>query len=302
MVPPRGSKRPREDEQADEPRRTRLKQEDEGVRNGVRQSAGEEGSKGLKVSTSITTATNGSPKTPRTRTKSSTSPVAERHKRIGHFFDLADDTAAQGSPSMSSEARGSRPESTSTAPAPSSTPATSRSRSPKRSRTRTASSTTGYNENLPDVLSHSAVFPPLAGLLLKNYSPYLLDEPVEAEFSPVLSDEFIRFACAVATPAKWSGRPERLSNGGLDVSGLGRFVGSRQPNKAAIVAAAPLHRSRAYQSITQDLMPKFEAMAAVMRWIWDDEEIALPEVAGMVQTAPLPVYILSASVLSIGLS
>lgn len=118
----------------------------------------------------------------------------------------------------------------------------------------------------------------------------------------MLSDEFIRFACAVATPTKWSGRPERLSNGGMDVPGLGRFVGSRQPNKAAIVAAAPLHRSRACRSITSDLMPKFEAMAAVMRWIWDDEEIGLPEVAGMVQTAPLPVYKLSASFLRSDLS
>ncbi|GAA6054206.1 hypothetical protein NBRC10513_006390 [Rhodotorula toruloides] len=287
----RASKRVREDEGADGPRRNRLKEEEEVLRDETGGSNRANGTTHSDAARRAAIATDAPPKTPRARTKSS-SPVTERHKRIGHFFDLPVDETIESTPSTSSEARSRRTETATTTPALPSTSAKSRSRSPRRARTRTTSLSRGFNEDLPEVLSHSAIFPPVAGLVFKHYQPYLVDEPVEADFSALLSDEFVRFACAVAPPEKWSAKPDRLQNSEMALPGLGRFIGMCQPNKAAIVAAAPLHRSRAYRSITSDLLPKFEAMTAVMRWIWENDEIGLPEVAGMVQTAPLPVYIL----------
>lgn len=293
-----GSKRGREDEGADGPCRNRSKQQQEVVRIETGRSTRENGVTQSEAATCSAVATDAPPKTPRARTKSSSSPVAERHKRIGHFFDLPAEETAETAPSRSSDSQSRQAETAQTTPTRPSTPAKSRSRGPRQAQTRTASLSKNFNEDLPDVLSRSAVFPPVAGLFFNHYQPYLVDEPVEADFSSLLSDEFVRFACAVAPPEKWSAKPDRLQDNELAVPGLGRFIGMWQPNKAAIVAAAPLHRSRAYRSITSDLLPKFEAMTVVMQWIWENEEIGLPEVAGMVQTAPLPVYILSALSLS----
>ncbi|BGO93245.1 hypothetical protein NBRC10512_000102 [Rhodotorula toruloides] len=287
-----GSKRGREDEGADGPCRNRSKQQQEVVRIETGRSTRENGVTQSEAATCSAVATDAPPKTPRARTKSSSSPVAERHKRIGHFFDLPAEETAETAPSRSSDSQSRQAETAQTTPTRPSTPAKSRSRGPRQAQTRTASLSKNFNEDLPDVLSRSAVFPPVAGLFFNHYQPYLVDEPVEADFSSLLSDEFVRFACAVAPPEKWSAKPDRLQDNELAVPGLGRFIGMWQPNKAAIVAAAPLHRSRAYRSITSDLLPKFEAMTVVMQWIWENEEIGLPEVAGMVQTAPLPVYIL----------
>ncbi|BGP33693.1 hypothetical protein JCM10296v2_005497 [Rhodotorula toruloides] len=261
----RGSKRVREDEGTDGPRRNRSNLEEEVVRDETGLSAPKNGMSRSEAVTRAAVATDAPPKTPWARTKSSSSPVVERHKRIGHFFDLPVDETFETVPSTSSDSQSRQTETPKTTPALPSTPETSRSRSPRRARTRTTTLAEGFNEDLPDVLSQSAVFPPVAGLVFNHYQPYLIDEPVEADFSALLSDEFVRFTCAVAPREKWSAKPDRLQNSEIAVPGLGRFIGMWQPNKAAIVAAAPLHRSRAYRSITSDWMPKFEAMSAVMR-------------------------------------
>ena len=147
---------------------------------------------------------------------------------------------------------------------------------------------------LPDEFSPGALKPKLSGLRFDYYKPYLLDEPVAPAWSSTFCEAFIAFAMSVAPPPLWSGRPERLRVDD-DSPGILRDIRSREPDAEAFRRRAPLNRSRAAERAAPDLMAKLVAMLDVMRWIWDDDSLELEHVAGMILTAPLAVFMISAS-------
>lgn len=140
-------------------------------------------------------------------------------------------------------------------------------------------------------LSDNALFPSLRGLTFESYKPFLLDEPIEPSFAASYWESYARFLGVSTAYELWSPSWKRLLHR-QDTPPLVRLISTYQPAKEAIRTSVRLRSSTS--AFPPDLEAKCQAMAVVMRWIWEDATIGEREVAWLVENAPRPLHILGA--------
>ncbi|GAA6030347.1 hypothetical protein JCM8097_009060 [Rhodosporidiobolus ruineniae] len=146
-----------------------------------------------------------------------------------------------------------------------------------------------------NALTEDELFPFLKGLSFKHYRPYLLDRPAEPAYSTAFFESFLRFLGTAVPYTTWSTNVDRLLHRhNAPLPQLVRQIGMRQPNKDYIRRVFTLRKSDAAipTSFGFKLHSKLEAMGKVLRWVYNDENVGLPEVVDLIQRAPKPLHIL----------
>lgn len=149
-----------------------------------------------------------------------------------------------------------------------------------------------------EYLSEDLLFPSLARLTLNRYAPFLLNTPIDPSFSASYYEAFVRFLGVSTNPVVWCSQWQRLLHRHFTHE-LVKQIQGLQPDKEAIRAVFPTGLGKSKKKFPPHLEGKWDAMAVVMRWLWEYERIGREEVAWLVEFAPLPVHILGSSLCSL---